>query len=141
LIIPPGIDPAFKGAFVAEPTNNAPTGYVLNGKPINNIIYGILDADAKSYYPSTKMGLNLDPMTLIYKCDIDNSLFTSKQCINKSFNQEYLWSDTKGNQHKEDLTGPLFNSYKNGNICSVMTNWFNVPSIPEYFQYLDSKLS
>ena len=90
LIVEPDIDTAFKGAFVAPTIHNAPTGLVLNGKKINNIMYGVLDADAASYYPSTKMGQNQDPMALLYKCIIDNRVFVDK-CVNRSFNQEYYW--------------------------------------------------
>lgn len=138
LLIEPGTESAFRGAFVAPTEKNAPTGYVLNGKYMNNIIYGALDADASSYYPSTKMAMNMDPMSLIYKCIINNEIFASGQCINHSFNQSYLWYDSKNKPHPEDLSGPIINSYKNGNELSVMYNWFNLPSISEYFQYIDS---
>lgn len=141
LLIEPGIDIAFKGAFVAPPENNAPTGYVLNGKRINNIIYGAFDADAKAFYPSTKAACNLDPMSLHYKCIIDNAIFTSNQCVNRSFNQEYYWHDSKNKPHHEDITGPIMNSYKNGNLCSMMANWFNMPSISEAFDYIDTNIN
>ena len=140
LIVDPTIDTAFKGAFVAPTEKNAPTGYVINGKPVNNIMYGVLDADAAAYYPSSKMGMNLDPMSLLYKCKINNDVFIQRQCTNHSFNQEYFWYDSKNKPHAEDMTGPIFNSYKNGNECSLLYNWFNLPSIGEYFKYLDSML-
>ena len=137
LIVEPGIDTSFKGAFVAPTEKNAPTGYVLNGKPVNNIMYGVLDADAAAYYPSSKMGLNLDPMSLLYKAKINNDIFVN-QCVNRSFNQEYYWYDSKNKPHQEDMTGPIMNSYKNGNEMSLLYNWFNLPSVSEYFQYIDS---
>ena len=137
LIVEPGIDTAFKGAFVAPTDKNAPTGYVLNGKRINNIMYGTLDADAASYYPSTKMAMNQDPMSLLYKCKINNQIFAQK-CVNRSFNQEYFWYDSKNRPHPEDMTGPIMNSYKNKNEMSLMHNWFNIPTVSEYFQYIDS---
>lgn len=137
LLVDPDIDTAFKGAFVAPPEKNAPTGLVLNGKRHNNIIYGSLDADAAAYYPSQKMGLNMDPMTLLFKCIVNNNVFQNGQCVNRSLNQEYIWYDTKNRPHKEDLTGPMINAYKNKNTCSLMHNWFDLPTIPEYFEYLD----
>ena len=141
LIVDPGIDTAYKGAFVAPTEKNAPTGYMLNGKRLNCIMFGAVDADAKAYYPSTKMGGNQDPMTLKYKSLINNSVFTeTRQCINRSFNQEYIWHDSKGNPHAEDMSGPIFNSYKNGNELSLMYNWFGLPSISEYFKYIDNLL-
>jgi hypothetical protein len=39
------------------------------------------------------------------------------------------------------MSGPLINSYKNNNKLSVMHNWFNVGSVTEYFDYIDSRLS
>lgn len=138
LIVDPNMDTAFKGAFVAPTVNNAPTGYIINGKMVNNIMYGALDADASSYYPSTKMAMNMDPMSLLYKCKIDNSVFVSHMCINYSFNQEYTWHDSKNRPHDEDLTGPIINSYKNGNELSTMYNWFGVPSISEAMDYLEA---
>lgn len=132
------MDTAFKGAYVAPPEKNAPTGLVLNGKRHNNIIYGSLDADAASYYPSTKMGMNMDPMTLIYKLRIDNAVFKSHEASNRSLNQNYYWYDSKNRPHEEDMTGPLINTFKNGNICSLMHDWFGLPSVTEYFDYLDS---
>lgn len=138
LEVDPNLDTAFKGAFVAPTVNNAPTGQILNGKRINVIMYGVLDADAASYYPSTKMGMNMDPMTLLYKMKISNDLFRSRECINRSFNQEYIWHDSKNRPHEEDLTGPIVNSFKNGNLCSVLYNFFYARSITEYFTALDA---
>ena len=137
LIVDNTQDSAFKGAFVAPPEKNAPTGLVLNGKRHNNIIYGALDADAASYYPSTKMGMNMDPMSLLYKCIIPNDSFQNGTCTNRSLCQEYLWYDTKNRAHNEDLSGPIINAYKNKNTCSLMNNWFNLPTVSEYFAYLD----
>lgn len=137
LIVDKNQDSAFKGAFVAPPEKNAPTGLVLNGKNHNNIIFGSLDADAASYYPSTKMGMNMDPMSLLYKCIINNDTFRNGTSRNLSMNQEYLWYDSKNKPHNEDMSGPLINAYKNKNICSLMTNWFGLPTISEYFKYLD----
>ena len=137
LIVDKDQDSAFKGAFVAPPEKNAPTGLVLNGKNHNNIIFGSLDADAASYYPSTKMGMNMDPMSLLYKCIINNDVFHNGTSTNLSMNQEYLWYDSKNKPHNEDMSGPLINAYKNKNICSLMTNWFGLPTVSEYFKYLD----
>lgn len=139
LITDPNADSHYKGAFVAPTEKNAPTGNILNGKKINNVIYGALDADASSYYPSTKMGMNQDPMTLLYKCIVDNSVFINGTCSNKTFNQNYVWYDSASppKPHPEDMTGPIINSYKNGNILSVMNGWFSAPSISEVFKYLD----
>lgn len=141
LIVPPG-DYAFKGAYVADPLNNKPNGYILNGKRLNNVMYGVLDADAKAYYPSTKMGMNLDPMALLFKCIINNNVFTSGKCCNRSLSQEYVWYDSKSppQPHVEDLTGPILNAYKNNNKYSVAYNWLNLPSISDYFAYIDNLL-
>lgn len=141
LIVDPTIDTAFKGAFVAPTVNNAPTGQIVNGKHINNMMYAVLDADAASYYPSMKMSMNMDGMSILYKCKINNDVFTSGQCINHSFNQEYLWYDSKNKPHAEDLTGPIINSYKSKNEMSLLNNFFNLPTVAEYFEHIDSRLS
>lgn len=141
LIIEPGIDTSFKGAFVAPPEKNLPTGLVLNGKPLNVVIFGALDADAASYYPSSKMGCNLDPMSLDYKCKIRNEVFLEGKCVNKSLNQSYSYTDSRGRHHDEDLTGPILNAYKNKNEASMLQNWMNMPSISEYFDYIDARIS
>lgn len=138
MLIDKSIDGAFKGAFVADPAKNNITGLVLNGKKTNNIIYGPLDADAESYYPNSKMATNQDQMTLLYKMRINNDEFRTGRCTNRSMNQEYIWYDSKNKPHEEDMSGPLMNSYKNGNILSVMRNWFNAPAITEVFMFLDS---
>ena len=141
LLVPDGIDTAYEGAFVADPALNNNTGLIINGKRTNKVIYGALDADAASYYPSTKMGENQDPMSLLYKVIIDNeSVWLDGSHKNKSFNQEYVWFDSHNNPHKKDLSGPIINSYKNGNIASTMYNWFNAPSITDIFAYLDANL-
>ena len=102
-------------------------------------MYGVLDADAASYYPSTKMADNMDPMSLLYKCKINNQVFVDR-CVNHSFNQEYIWYDSKNKPHDEDMTGPIINSYKSKNELSVMSNWFNLPTVSSYFEYLDAQL-
>ena len=140
LIVDKSEDGAFRGAFVADPEKNAPTGLIMNAKMVNNIIYGALDADAASYYPSTKMGLNLDPMTLLYKCKINNGNFISKSCINRSMNQTYVWTDSDNKPHDEDMTGPLFNAFKNRSILSMLHAWFSVPTLTEAIMYIDEKL-
>ena len=139
-----GLDTAFKGAYVAPPEHNAVTGLILNGRPMNNIIYGALDADAKSYYPSTKVGMNMNGLTLLYKSHVNNhETFLNGLCVNRSFNQEYIWYDNHNppRPHDEDLTGPLLNAYKNKNECSVMYNWFNLPSQTEYFNMIDELIT
>jgi hypothetical protein len=79
-------------------------------------------------------------MSLLFKCKINNQVFTSNQCVNHSFNQEYLWYDSKNKPHDEDMAGPIINSYKNGNIMSMCYSWMNVPSISELFEYVDANL-
>ena len=137
LLFDKSVDGAFQGAFVADPAKNKPTGLILNGKRVNNIIYASFDADAAAYYPSTKMACNMDAMSMDYKCYIPNISFTSNECINRSMNQTYVWYDSKNKPHDEDMAGPIYNSFKNGNILSLMYNWFSVPSISEIFQHLD----
>lgn len=143
LLVPEGIDTAYEGAFVAETSLNAKTGLVINGKRTNNIMYAALDADAKAYYPSTKMGENQDPMSLEYKCIIDNAVFTNPdtRVLNRSFNQKYTWtSEEKKEIHKKDMSGPIFNAYKNGNIASVVYEWFHLPSITDYCEFIDANI-
>ena len=141
LLVPEGYDTAYEGAYVAEPSLNAPTGLIINGKNHNNIIFGALDADAKSYYPSTKMGMNQDPMSLEFKCVVNNDIFRQKQCNNLSFNQEYTWVDSKKRIHEKDITGPIVNAYKNHNHMSLMSNWLNAPSVTQLFDAVDQELS
>ena len=136
-IVDPDVDTHYEGAYVAPTENNLPTGQILNGKEVNNIIYAVMDADAKAYYPSEKMGNNLDGETVEFKCDVSNDLFINNQCMNKSYNQTYIWKDSDGGIHPKDMATPIFNSYKNGNIQGVSYNWFNLPCVTEYFRYLD----
>ena len=103
-------------------------------------MYGALDADAASYYPSTKMGMNMDPMSLLGKVIINNDSFRSGRCLNHSFNQNYIWYDSKKRPHEEDLTGPIVNSYKNKNESSLMYNWFGELSIPDICKAVDARL-
>lgn len=133
-------DSHYKGAYVADPSKNKPTGLYLNGRNTNNFIIGPFDADAKAYYPSSKMGTNQDPMTLLYKCVIDNHQFMNRSVPNKSLNQEYYWYDSENKPHAEDMAGPIINAYKNGNIMSMCYAWMNVPSISELFEYVDANL-
>ena len=133
-------DSHYKGAYVANPLLNKPTGMYLNGRNTNNFIIAASDADAKSYYPSSKMGTNQDPMTLLYKMVIDNTIFRNREIPNKSLNQEYFWYDSEGKAHDEDMCGPIINSYKNGNIMSMCYSWMDVPSISELFEYVDANL-
>lgn len=133
-------DSHYKGAYVADPLKNKPTGLYLNGRNTNNFIIAAFDADAKAYYPSSKMGTNQDPMTLEYKAIIDNDIFISRQIKNRSLNQEYFWYDSDNKPHAEDMTGPILNSYKNGNIMSVCYNWMEAPDLSEIFEYVDANL-
>ena len=133
-------DSHYKGAYVADPMLNKPTGLYLNGKNTNNFIIGPADADAKAYYPSSKMGTNQDPMTLKSKCVIPNEQFIDRTIPNKSMNQEYWWYDSDGDAHAEDMACPIFNTYKNGNVNSLCHAWMNAPSLSELFEYIDANL-
>lgn len=143
LVISKDAASSFKGAFVAPPENNLESGLILLGKLVNFIMYGVLDADAAAYYPSAKMANNMDPMSLHFKCEVDNSNFArgTRGPNNRSFNQEYNWIDSKGNAHPEDMTGPIFNSFKNENIFSLLYNWLNAPSVTEVFAYINAHIS
>ena len=135
------IDGAFEGAFVAEPKLNKPTGLVLSGRPMNNIIYGASDLDASAMYPSHKMGYNLDKMSMLYKCRINNDAFRNGMCKNKSYNQQYIWHDSKNRPHEKDISGPIMNAFKNNNIMSLMENYFNVPDLTNMLISMKRQLS
>lgn len=142
LEVPAGVDTHFQGAFVADPSLNAVTGCFINGKYVNFMIYGALDADAKSYYPSTKMGLNLDTMALLYKCIINIDII---RACNRSINRvlvkdDYMWTDSKGGKHPIDVGAYMFNSYKNGNISYVLYSYFNMMTITQYIMAISMKL-
>lgn len=135
------IDGAFEGAFVAEPKLNKPTGLVLSGRSMNNIIYGASDLDAAAMYPSHKMGYNLDKMSMLYKCRINNDVFRNGMCKNKSYNQQYIWYDSKNRPHEKDISGPIMNAFKNNNIMSLMENYFNVPDLTNMLISMKRQLS
>ena len=143
MIVDESEDHSFKGSFVADTALNAPTGEILNGKRINNMMYAASDADAEAYYPNTKIGTNQDPMTMLYKMKIDNRLFVD-DCVNRSMNQEYIWYTKplggKPVPHDEDMSGPILNSFKQENEMSLLYNWFNLPSVTEYFEFIDSMI-
>ena len=50
-------------------------------------------------------------------------------CKNKSYNQQYIWHDSKNRPHEKDISGPIMNTFKNNNIMSLMENYFNVPDL------------
>lgn len=134
------IDGAFQGAFVADPYKNKPTGLILSGRPMNSIIIGAADLDAAAMYPHHKITYNQDKMTLIYKSKMDNDLFRHGIHENKSYNQKYTWIDSKGRTHESDLTGPLFNSFKNKNYLSLSHNWFGLPLVSDLIQKIHKKI-
>ena len=134
------IDGAFKGAYVADPAKNKPTGLVASGRSYSSIIYGASDLDAAAMYPNQKMAYNKDKLSLLYKCRIDNNLFRNKRCHNNSYNQEYIWHDSKNNPHEEDMAGPIMNSFKNHNYMSLTSNWFGVPVITDIIQSVRKEL-
>lgn len=140
VVIDKTIDGAFQGAYVADPAKNKPT-HVLSGKPMKTIIYGSADLDATAMYPSQKMAYNLDKMTLIYKCKIDNNVFRNKICYNRSYNQSYIWYDSKKKPHETDIAAPMFNSFKNHNICSMLHNYFGAPLITDLIKMVHNKMS
>ena len=141
LLIEPGIDHAFRGAFVADPTKNNKIPLIISGKMRNTIIIGSIDADAAAYYPTQFMAYNEGPMTLIFKINIDNTVFVSQQNQNRSYNQEYVWKDTKGKYHQNDMVVPIINGFKNHNICSTLYNYFSVASPSDYFEEIDKSLN
>jgi hypothetical protein len=71
---------------------------------------------------------------------INNEIFIQGQCNNRSLNQSYIWIDSDGDPHAEDIGGYLINSWKNKNYMSVGFNFFNLPSITDCFKYIDANL-
>ena len=140
VVIDQTIDGGFQGAFVADPSKNKPT-HVLSGKAMNTIIYGSADLDATAMYPSQKMAYNLDRMTLIYKCKIDNDLFRNKKCCNRSYNQNYIWTDSNKHEHEVDISAPMLNTFKNHNLCSLLHNYFGAPLITDLIQEVHNVLA
>lgn len=135
------IDGAFQGAFVANPALNNVTGLVVSGRKYNSIIYGSADLDATAMYPSTKMAYNKDKNSLLYKCRINNDVFRNKLCFNRSYNQSYVWHDSKKREHEYDQSGPMFNSFKNHNYISMSSNYFNLPLITDLVQSVRKDLT
>ena len=77
-------------------------------------------------------------MSLKYKCVIDNQVFVQAMCSNRSFNQEYYITDDKGKTHSEDISAPMLNSYKNGNISSVSYLYLGLASVTEYIDAIET---
>ena len=79
-------------------------------------------------------------MTLEYKMKINNEVFMNGMCNNRSLSQQYVWIDSDGDPHAEDIGGYLVNSWKNKNYMSVGFNFFGLPSITDCFKYIDANL-
>lgn len=62
---------------------------------------------------------------------IDNNVFIDGLCNNRSYNQEYIWKDSKNKPHNVDISGPMMNSFKNGNHFSLLSNYFNAPVVTD----------
>ncbi len=122
---------SFKGAINAEPTMNDYVGEEIMGVQTNNLFSNSMDYDMGAFYPSVKIGSNMDAITLLYKASLDNHEFESGQCSNKSLNQQYEEKDKNGNIRPIDITGEAVNTYASGNLLTFGYNYLGLPSVAE----------
>ena len=121
----------FKGAIMADPVWNDHVGEPILGVKSNNVFRNAMDYDMGSFYPSIKIASNMDPGTLLYKAEFDNSEFISGEYQNRSLSQTYQEKDKHGKMRNLDITGEAVNTYVGGNRLTFAYNYLGLPSITE----------
>lgn len=121
----------FKGAIMADPIWNDYVGVPILGVPSNNVFRNAMDYDMGAFYPSIKIASNMDPGTLLYKGEFDNSEFISGEFPNRSLNTIYQEKDKHGNIRNLDITGEAVNTYVSGNVLTFGYNYLGLPDIAE----------
>lgn len=134
-----GDEDKFEGAIVARPEFNSKMGMNLYGKPSNNIFQYVIDMDMSAFYPSTIIELNIDPMTLIFKCIVPKGQFDRGEKKLRSITYT-LPDDDDGYDDADDLAKEVFDNFATRNYLSVGYKFLNMPLVTEMYEELRKEL-
>lgn len=136
----------FEGALVAHPIFYAYMGEYLYGRRSNNIIKYSIDMDMGAFYPSSIIGCNIDPSTLIFKMIMYRATFTTGGYKMKQYileENENKITDPKQKEVRldnDDLGKDAIDNYQTGNVLSTGYKWLNLPSVDKVYKKLQKKL-
>lgn len=134
-----GDEDKFEGAIVARPELNSYMGMDLYGHPSNNIFQYVIDMDMTAFYPSTIIELNIDPMTLIFKCIVPKGQFDRGEKKLNSITYT-LPEDDDGYDDADDIAKEVFDNYATKNYLSTGHKFLNFPLISDVYKRLKKEL-
>lgn len=115
----------FDGAVVADPELNSHTGIMVFGSPSMYIYDNSVDEDFSSMYPNEMISFNIAPNCMLGKLIIDRKYVD-------------ILNDIEG--EKEDLGKDFIENFLVGNVGTMGSKWFGLPSFDELHEMLREKL-
>lgn len=129
-------DESYDGALVADPIYNGYVGKKIYGKRSNNIFDNGIDFDMTAFYPSSIIGMNIDPSTLIFKTIVpinQYDIMGGKLKFKGATVNEFESKD-------DDAAKELLDNFQTGNYMSTGTKWLNMPDVFEVYNKMKDRL-
>lgn len=124
-------DDSFEGALVADPQYNGYEGVEMYGRKTNNVFRSAIDFDMTAFYPSSIMGMNIDPSTLIFKVILPISQYDlfSGDIPFRGITGEYF-------NRLDDAGKECIDNFQTQNYMTAATKWMNFPDVSEVYEYM-----
>lgn len=125
----------YEGALVADPLYNGYEGQLLYGQRTNNIFLNAVDFDMSAFYPSSIMGMNIDPSTLIFKTIMNADQYDI--CGGKL---KFRGITSCGFDPTSDMSKECMDNFQTKNYMTTGTKWFNMPNVYEVYERMKKEL-
>ena len=139
---------AFPGAVVANPLLNNHTGVSLFGAPSMFIFDDCIDFDFSAMYPNTMVAFNIERNTMIGKLTIPEfTTETYDHIYTDDGVYSYLGDSDDEEDEDEEVTEvydagkDFIESYLSGDILSIGSRWFNLPSYDKIHEDFKNKFN
>ena len=123
---------SFTGALVGDPLLNSNTGIDIFGKTSKYVYNFVIDMDYSSLYPNIITAFNIERNTMIGKLvipgitqDTYDHVFVNTEVLSGEDDMED-YEDTKYDSGQD-----FVDNYLTGDILSIATKWFNLPSFDQ----------
>ena len=117
---------SFVGALVGNPLLNSETGTKLFGKRNKFIYDNVMDFDYASLYPSIMIAFNIERNTMVGKLIIPDAPIRLYDYIFEGSND-----DEEVLESKYDAGRDFLDNFLTGDVLSIGTKWFNLPSFED----------
>jgi hypothetical protein len=129
----------FKGAFVADPSLNAPLGIRLSdGSQSKSIFSNVIDFDLSSLYPSIILAYNIDVGTQFGK------LIAPREAGLPEFSEDVKTANAAAKARKfaeQEDAADIADSMSTGDHYAAGVRWFSLPTLDQLIERIGARIA